>query len=69
MSYKDKTYVVFDGYNDKWAYARMKGWKASENIDFDFEDAHEVYSMTSPLLLVAPVVVGRLTNNSIIRQL
>lgn len=46
MSYKDKTYIIFDGDNDKWAYARMKGWKALETIDFDFEDAHEVYSLT-----------------------
>lgn len=47
MSYKDKTYVIFDGDNDKWAYARMKGWNALENIDFNFEDAHDVYAMTS----------------------
>lgn len=47
MSYKDKTYVIFDGDNDKWAYARMKGWNALENIDFNFEDAHDVYAMTN----------------------
>jgi hypothetical protein len=47
MSYKDKTYVIFDGDNDKWAYARMKGWNALETIDFDFEDAHDVYTMTN----------------------
>lgn len=46
MSYRDRTYVIFDGDNDKWAYARMKGWKTLENIDFDFKDAHEVYPMT-----------------------
>ena len=47
MSYKDKTYVVFDGDKDKWAYGRMKGWNALETIDFDFEDAHDVYAMTN----------------------
>jgi hypothetical protein len=47
MSYKDKTYIIFDGDNDKWAYARMKGWKALETIDFDFEDAHEEYTLTN----------------------
>lgn len=46
MSFKDKTYIVFDGDNDKWAYARMKGWKALETIDFDFEDAHDEYPLT-----------------------
>lgn len=47
MSYKDKTYIIFDGDNDKWAYARMKGWKALDNIDFDFENAHDEYLLTS----------------------
>jgi hypothetical protein len=47
MSYKDKTYIIFDGDNDKWAYARMKGWKALKTIDFDFEDAHEDYTLTN----------------------
>ena len=46
MSYKDKTYIIFDGDNDKWAYGRMKGWKALETIDFDFEDAHDEYPLT-----------------------
>jgi len=46
MSYKDKTYVIFDGDKDKWAYGRMKGWNALETIDFDFEDAHSEYPLT-----------------------
>jgi hypothetical protein len=46
MGYKDPTYVVFDGDNDKWAYAYMKGWKANERMDFDFRDAHDLDSMT-----------------------
>lgn len=46
MSYKDKTYVIFDGDSDMWAYAYMKGWKKNDNIDFDFEDAHDIKPLT-----------------------
>lgn len=47
MGFKDKTYIIFDGDKDKWAYARMKGWKALEHIDFDFENAHDEYTLTN----------------------
>ena len=40
MGYRNKTYVIFDGDRDKWAYGYMKGWKSNENCDFDFHDAH-----------------------------
>jgi hypothetical protein len=40
-------YVIFDGDNDKWAYAYMNGWKANKNIDFDYQDAHDLDNMTS----------------------
>lgn len=46
MSYRNKTYVIFDGDNDIWAYRFMKGWKASENIDFNFHDAHDLKPLT-----------------------
>src|ERR1700730_6841568 len=46
MSHRDPTYVVFDGDNDKWAYAYMKGWKINDRIDFDFRDAHDLDTMT-----------------------
>lgn len=46
MSYRNKTYVIFDGDNDMWAYAYMKGWKKNENIDFDFYDAHDLKPLT-----------------------
>lgn len=46
MSYKNKTYVIFDGDNDMWAYAYMKGWKENENIDFNFYDAHDIRPLT-----------------------
>ena len=42
MGYRSTTYIIFDGDKDRWAYARMKGWKALENIDFDFHDAHDL---------------------------
>jgi hypothetical protein len=45
MSYRDTTYVVFDADNNRWAYARMKGWNALRNIDFDFENAHDINSL------------------------
>jgi len=40
-------YVAFDGDEDKWAYAFMKGWKTNDRVDFDFEDAHELDTMTA----------------------
>ncbi|WKW52068.1 TIR domain-containing protein [Rhodomicrobium lacus] len=39
-------YVVFDGDNDKWAYAYMNGWKANRNIDFTYQNAHDLDTMT-----------------------
>jgi hypothetical protein len=39
-------YVAFDGDKDKWAYAYMKGWTTNHRVDFDFEDAHDLDSMT-----------------------
>ena len=47
MSYRNKTYVIFDGDNDMWAYAYMKGWKKNENIDFNFHDAHDLNTLTA----------------------
>lgn len=46
MSYRNKTYVIFDGDNDMWAYAYMKGWKQNEHIEFDFYDAHDLRPLT-----------------------
>jgi hypothetical protein len=42
MSYRNKTYIIFDGDEDMWAYAFMKGWKEKEHIDFNFHDAHDI---------------------------
>ena len=44
MSYKNKTYVAFDGDNDMQYYRTMQMWKAHEHIEFDFYDAHDLNS-------------------------
>lgn len=46
MSYRNKTYVIFDGDNDMYAYAYLKGWKVSEHVDFNFYDAHDIKPLT-----------------------
>lgn len=40
-------YVVFDGDNDSWAYRYMNGWKSNRNIDFTYQNAHDLDTMTS----------------------
>jgi hypothetical protein len=47
MSYRNKTYIIFDGDNDIWAYRYMRGWKESEHIDFDFHDAHDLNTISN----------------------
>jgi len=42
MAYRNKTYVAFDGDNDITYYYLMKAWKANDNIDFDFHNAHDL---------------------------
>lgn len=46
MSYRNKTYVIFDGDSDMWAYGYMKGWNRNENMDFNFHDAHDIRPLT-----------------------
>lgn len=46
MSYRNKTYVIFDGDKDMLAYAYMKGWNQVEHIEFDFYDAHDLQLLT-----------------------
>lgn len=46
MAYRNRTYVIFDGDTDIWAYRYMNGWRANERIDFDFHDAHELNVLT-----------------------
>lgn len=42
MSYRNKTYVAFDGDNDIKYYYIMKAWKQSDKTDFNFYDAHDI---------------------------
>jgi len=51
MSYKNKTYVVFNadypaGGGDIGHYRLMTAWKANNGIDFDFHNAHELNNLT-----------------------
>ena len=48
MGYRNKTYVIFDGDNDMWAYRFMRGWNAQDHMDFDFYDAHDIRPLTLP---------------------
>lgn len=41
MSYRNKTYVIFDG-DDIRYYRLMQAWKENDNIDFDFNSAHDI---------------------------
>jgi len=42
MSYKNKTFVSFDGDTDMYYYRLMTAWKQSDNIPFNFYNAHEI---------------------------
>ena len=44
MSYRNNTYVAFDGDSDIAHYRIMTAWKANKHIDFDFHDAHDLNS-------------------------
>jgi hypothetical protein len=42
MSYRNKTYVAFDGDEDMRAYNIMRAWVESDHIDFNFYNAHDI---------------------------
>ena len=42
MSYRNKTYVAFDGDNDIKYYWLMKAWKRTDGSAFNFHDAHDI---------------------------
>ena len=44
MSYRNKTYIAFDGGNDIHYFRLMQAWKSHDHIDFDFYDAHDLNS-------------------------
>lgn len=45
MSYKNKTYIIFDADTDMKYYRLMTAWNENENIDFNFYNAHDIYSV------------------------
>ena len=45
MSYKNKTYIIFDADNDMKHYRLMTAWKKNDKIDFNFHDAHELNNL------------------------
>ncbi len=45
MAYRNKTYVCFDADNDIDYYTTMLKWKANDNIDFNFHDAHDLNNL------------------------
>ena len=42
MSYRNKTYVCFDGDTDMHYYRLMCAWKQNDGINFDFYNAHDI---------------------------
>ena len=42
MAYRNKTYVIFDGDKDMWAYDYMLGWVKNERMEFNFFNAHDL---------------------------
>lgn len=64
MGYRNKTYVIFDGDNDMWAYAYMLGWIKNDNMEFNFHDAHDIRPMagTASEAYVKRVLRERLLN-------
>ena len=42
MTYRNKTYVCFDGDNDIHYYWLMKAWKQNDGFSFNFFDAHDL---------------------------
>lgn len=42
MGYRNKTYVIFDGDEDMWAYGFMRGWNSNEYMEFNFYNAHDL---------------------------
>ncbi|AMS04502.1 molecular chaperone Tir [Acidipropionibacterium acidipropionici] len=43
MSYRNKTYVAFASEDIRY-YRLMTAWRANDNIEFDFINAHDIYT-------------------------
>src|SRR3569832_419336 len=44
MSYRNKTYIAFDGDTDIRSYRLMQAWVEHDHIDFGFFNAHDLNS-------------------------
>lgn len=42
MAYKNKTYICFGGDEDMSYYRTLQMWNANKNIDFEFNNAHDL---------------------------
>jgi hypothetical protein len=67
MSYKNKTFVSFDGDTDEQYYRLMQAWKQNDNISFDFYNAHDLNSArdTSTEESIKAQLAERLRNTKI----
>lgn len=45
MSYRNKTYIIFDADTDIHYYRLMTAWKSRDKIDFNFFDAHDLNNL------------------------
>lgn len=45
MSYRNKTYIIFDADTDMRHYRMMTAWKENQHIDFNFHNAHELSNL------------------------
>lgn len=48
MAYRNKIYVTFDADSDIRHFYLMKAWKENVNIEFEFNDAHQIHAQGSP---------------------
>jgi hypothetical protein len=67
MSYKNKTFVSFDGDTDMHYYRLMEAWKQNDNIPFNFYNAHDLnYARdTSMEASIKAQLIERLKNTKI----
>lgn len=42
MTYRNRTYIAFDGDNDMHYYRLMTAWKANDGFSLNFHNAHEL---------------------------
>ncbi|ENO1824879.1 TIR domain-containing protein [Vibrio parahaemolyticus] len=47
MSYRNKTYIIFDADKDMLNYRLMQAWKVNKKINFNFYNAHEINNIWS----------------------